>query len=322
MNSLNILVSGVHFSGSGAVKDLLREYREIYHIPGEFDDFRRAGLVGDHLAGLISQDYPSKIKILTKNLMSSSALYSHVGLKKAIKNKLEYKAIKFGMGAVTRQPPDVIRRIYLLEKLESDFCRYGVSIDLAVDWINNVKKVYSNQSKFFLFDQPIFQGLHSSIWPEVFNPFKLIVVFRDPRDQIVDIINHNHLFKEMLTPTQGTFEVYGSGRLSAIKYHSELIMHRAKNAKKIKNGLGDDRVLFVKFEDLICHEVKVRKEIERFLGISGKTIRCKRRFFDPEKSIKNIGIYKNALTEVQCEALDGCLKFIDEELGFEEKYVG
>ena len=322
MGSVNILVCGLYFSGSGAVTDLLKEYEGICNIPGEFDDFRRAGLVGDHLAGHVSQDYPSQIKVLTKNLMNSSALYSKVGPKRAIENRIKYNLIKYGFGFLSGQESKPIKRLFLLERLEYRLTGSISDIGLAVDWISDLKKVYSSTSDFFVFDQPIFLGQHRDLWPKVFDPFKLIVIFRDPRDQIAEILRNNNIYKDMLTPTQGIFEKYGTGRLAAIKYNADLIVSRAKNALSLRRDLGSESVLFLRFEDLVKDVSNARKEIENFLGLSASSLSREHEFFDPSISIKNVGIYKKTLTREQCSVVTDCLQFMNEELAFEEKYVG
>ena len=85
----NILVCGTLFSGSSAVIELLSEMSNVGKIPGEFDDFRRIGLIGDILEKRISNHYPSYVDSYILNRgryvyvppMSSTITSSSIGLR-------------------------------------------------------------------------------------------------------------------------------------------------------------------------------------------------------------------------------------------------
>lgn len=322
MHGVNILVCGLYFSGSGAVKDLLKEYRSTNIIPGEFDDFRRVGLVGDNLCGLISDDNPSRVKALTRNFMESSSLYSQVGMLKAIKNRLKYNYFKLLFNIAVKPSNIVQKRMLLLEELETDLLKSKNkdSLSRVVRWLEQLKRIYSKNSQFYVFDQPIFLGQHFEVWPKIFSPFKLIIVFRDPRDQVSEIIRNKNLYKDMLTPTQGLFEKYGSGKNAAISYHIDLIKHRAKNALKLREKLGDDQVLFLRFEDLIENYEKSKEHIQKFIGLKAQDHQNQGFFLEPERSAKNIGIYKEILNQESILLFEDCLKYFNSQLGLEGQY--
>ena len=315
MSGMNILICGLYFSGSTAVKDLLSEYSSITVIPGEFDDFRRTGLIGDHVSGLICDDYPSRVKILTKNCMDSSFLYSSHGVKAIIKNKIRYRFLKSGLGRFTPVWVQARRkRMLLADNLES--CLSGASdtnksCKLANSWIREVKKIYSRSSQFYIFDKPIFLGQHSDIWPEVFDPCKLIVVIRDPRDQIAVIISHKSLFKDYLTPTEGVIGKYGRGREAAIKYHLDMSLSRLKSAMKLQEDLGDKKVLIIRFEDIVKNTDRVQSLIEGFLGLKLSDEDHRNELFKPEESLKNIGIYNKFLNPLHLPLFNDYLKFLN-----------
>mgnify|MGYP007057110474 CR=1 FL=1 len=61
LDTQSLLICGFLWSGSSAVVDLLRSSSEVGLLPGEFDEFRRPGMVADHLEGMISEYYPSML---------------------------------------------------------------------------------------------------------------------------------------------------------------------------------------------------------------------------------------------------------------------
>ena len=309
---INILVSGMHWSGSSAICDLLKEYKNVGWSSDEFDEFRRPGLVADHLEGRINTDYPSKIKRYYKYIIPKQ--YLSLLKKDILKNKR-------------------INILYYLYKLKKDFFRIKLlfnlnkvllntfekkeKINLASTWIKDLQNLYAKNKDFIIFDQPIFFKEHLDVWPMVFNPYKLIIVYRDPRDQFTDLINRNHLFLDHISSlTGGISEIYGGDKSGVYDYHVDAIMNRYKSIDKIIKELGTECVLQVRFEDLILNYENEVSRIELFLGLKSENHINKFSFFNPANSLKNIGIYKNKLSEAELAKIDeliNCYNKINKE---------
>ena len=117
---------------------------------------------------------------------------------------------------------------------------------------------------------------------------KFIVVDRDPRDNYTDLINVN----------------YSIGREFA-KHRSVdryIAMHKfsRSNQKLLKK---DPNVLFLKFEDIIFHYDETLKLITDFVGLDMNDHVHKREFFNPDISIKNVGMWKNILSQPEVDAI-------------------
>ena len=298
----NLLISGIYFSGSGAVKDLLKEYQHITVIPSEFDDFRRAGLVGDQISEALNAGYSCAIKRHTRNY--ANYLPYHCGIKRTLKRSFNQ--------AITFMPWQLLAhkyhpKSYLLEKriqalltLKKKFSRVTTAqekINVAQEWTQSLQEIYAPDKEYLLFDQPIFANLHKESWPQVFLPYKLIIVHRDPRDQIADLVKHNLLFNDIETPTRELLAQYGGSRAGAIAYEIEMIQSRRDHTFSLQKELGEGNVLILKFEDVINHYDETTAQIEGFLGLDPQDHTAKKSFLDPALSVKNIGIYKQFLHE-------------------------
>ena len=299
----NILVTGLFFSGSSAVTDLLREYNSVGVIPGEFDSFRRKGLVGDHIEGRIGKNYECQIDKHIRCLKYNTRTYIPFYCNEQVKK------ISFIRYLISRTPikhlykggllKNITKKITILAKLKDDISNAKTQEDkikIAKNWLKITSDQYSYNKTHILYDQPIFYNSHQKIWPKVFDPYKLIVVYRDPRDQIADLIKRNLIFFDIETPTRGLLDIYGDNRLGAIRYELDTLQARFNNAKKLQKTLGKDKVLFISFESLINNYDIEKEKIENFLLLKSESHIYNNKFFKPRTSSKNIGIYKNHLT--------------------------
>lgn len=289
-----ILICGTYFSGSSALTDLLSEYKSSARVPGEFDEFRRAGMIGDLIVNKTNIGYDSKLDQAIKNNLSS--MYAHSNPEPI--NYLKYLFINTPLRYVSEKFIKKYKRICLLKAVNKEIRRCNnidKKLEIASEWINDIAEVYAKKENFIIFDQPIFFNQHFKVWTEIFSPFKLIIICRDPRDQISDIILKNKLFFDIETPTRGLLEIYGADRYGAIRYEIDTSFARLNNAIKIQNYLGDSHVKIIKFEDLILNFKSIKNEVEEFIGIKSEAHIDKNKYFNPDISKKNIGIYKNIL---------------------------
>lgn len=115
-----------------------------------------------------------------------------------------------------------------------------------------------------------------------------IIVDRDPRDVYASLLDsgtryvpdfekdkiHDELKKKFL----GTADV------------NEFIL-RFKTIKKNVEAIDDPRILRLRYEDFVLSHFETKEKIYKFLGISDPSIKSNFKF-DPENSMKNIGIWK------------------------------
>ena len=147
--------------------------------------------------------------------------------------------------------------------LASKYSASHVVLDQAVPMIN-----YKNEMRFF-------------------RKAKLIVVDRDPRDIYADLVELNSWFKD-LAKTRDTSK------------YVELHNAARKNQQELKE---DPDVLFLRFEDLIYHYDESLKRIADFAGLDLKDHARPRENFNPDVSIKNVGLWHSVITEKESKAI-------------------
>ena len=204
----NILIMGTLATGSSALVDMLTEYTNINVLPYEFNDFRKAGFVSDQLSYDSSLNYPNVIdkeiqfvnfrwELIYKSkiwkLLSSRTLDKI--WEKEFKNK-KLKAYKNSL-------IELFHVVFLKElnnSLKSDI-PYSKKIELANEWIHKVGSVYPSRYDFTLFNQALHPWSDINIWTRVFSPFKLIIVYRDPKDQLAEMVRREIIFSPFRTFT-------------------------------------------------------------------------------------------------------------------------
>lgn len=253
MSKVNVLVTGLFYSGSGAVCDLLRQYNNIGIVPGEFDDFRRKGMIADHLTGKISGDYPSDLKNMAIRMDGFAEKMDNA---KALRDKF-----------------------MLAQGYKESICNH-----------------FARNKEFILFDQPIFYNLHNEVWPLFFEPFKLIVVYRDFYDQIAELIKQ-HIYFDIETPTRAMVSLFGDSREGAVRYEIFNALNRYESALKLQDIHGADKVCLVSFESLVNDYENQKARIEDFLGLDAENCVSEKKYFNPCESSKNIGIADAILSD-------------------------
>lgn len=313
----NILVVGTLASGASALKDMLREYENINVITDEFDDYRAPGLVADQLSHVSAGDYPDVIDQITKM--------------RSLKGRIIYKSriwkpvCRFLPGSFWKNSnfghrKDYFRK-YLLRLCQVDLLdqlhvslKTGVSyeqkIHLARQWVQNVGDLFSSDKDFTLFDQPILPWSDTGTWVRVFDPFKMICVFRDPKDQLADIIKRGIIYHPFRSPflsygQVNIMSIYGNDRKGMLQFQKDALLNRLLKLDLLEKNITPDKILLIDFEGLVNNYDTYRLAIEHFLGdIRGKQIKGKI-CFDPEKAKKNsIGIFRGYLTEEELNDLE------------------
>ena len=303
-----ILVSGTYFSGSSAVTDFLSEFDGVCRIPGEFDDFRRIGLVGDSLDASIVP-YPLRFNdyILKKRSYSfiSNVFGGSTGRRAAAHRLIDRffdSLLTFrGLKRANLNGLDFLQSY--AQKIQS-VDSPEVKLGLAKDWLCEVEESILNSKsyKYVLYDQPIFHGQHQNIWPKVFEPFKLIVVIRNPLDQMAQLIgNGNYHLDHHTCLTHGLHEIYGSDTSGMINYQLAALCGRYRSILKLAEILPKDQMMIVSFEELVDQYDEITDNLLKYITDGKMDVKHSQpmKFFDPNMSRRNIGIKKEFNQQLQ-----------------------
>lgn len=296
---MRVLVCGLNWSGSGAVFDLLREYNKIslisgglldfapeggLRITGEFEQFRAPGLIGDFLE---MNDYLFDTKQTVKNLKRQNLVFKIKSTRLIIKARKPkdlidaYKVYK----QVIKTNSSLVDLIINLQKSLSKEER----LELAKSWLNSsIQTNESDKNQIMLFDQPIHLFQHINVWPDFFRPFKLIIVHRDPRDIFAEQVNYKFLFRQQMD--SNAISLYGSSLDDAISYRIATTKSRMRAVDNVLSVINSNEVLLLKFEDLVLKYDETKHQIQNFIGLYDSDHSHPKKYFNPDKSNKNIGL--------------------------------
>lgn len=312
----NILITGTIASGSSALKDMLREYDNINVIPGEFDYYRAPGLVGDQLSKDSETDYPDAIdEIIGMRSIRSRLIYKSQLWKlickilpknywnqKSADSRLQYlKVYLLHLNYI-----DLLEKLH--DKLKSDIT-YEEKIIHANQWITSVGNTCSFERDYTLFDQPILPWSDINIWPEVFSPFKMICVHRDPKDQLAEMIKRGILYAPFRCPylnfgQVNIMSIYGSNRAGMMHFLKEAMKKRLEKIDLVENVIGPEKFLLLDFEGLVKDYDNYKTVIEEFLGVSPEKHRFRKKYFNPDVALeRSIGIFKDYLSKEDLDDL-------------------
>lgn len=303
-NSMKVLVNGLNWTGSGAVIDLLREYKGTIQVPGgiegiapagyvkigEFTDFMEVGLVGDLLN--IENGHPSRIRTELKRRKKLVFLHCLQRI-----SNLIFEGKFFQISRVIKQNRQLLLSNKCLERLMNDINNSNdknFRLERAQKWIEEIIDISRDEdTRIAVFDQPINFGQHDDVWPTVFEPYKLIVVCRDPRDQIAEQIKHNYPSSKLIN---GIGYLYGWKLKDAINFQIELSKARIRALNKTISKIDKNNLMIIPFEKIVLDYKSTKKYIQDFLGLRDEDHIYPKKFFKPEWSQKNIGIHKEVNT--------------------------
>lgn len=288
---VNLLVCGMHWSGSSALTDLLREYQSVYSVPYEFDELRRPLLLNDIFFSERDDGFKSLRKYATYTM-----------IKRQIHSIISTKGKSFSLASLRA---DLARssKILSMSRMELKSKNPLGGIEAIADYINYLGVQIATGKRFVLFDQPLLLNSYYDKWPTYFGNFRCFVVLRDPRDQFFDLLKNNHLFLDFDSCiTGGLQEIYGEGRIGAIRYNVEAIKARYRAVKKLKEH---PNIHVIKFEDLVERYENTVRFIETVTGMTENEHVLKKQYFNPRISKKNIGIGR-------CDLPADCIPLIDE----------
>jgi hypothetical protein len=314
VKNTNILVTGLLQTGSSALIDLLREYDNISFIDGEFNDFRAPGLVADQLHKEDNFYLPNRINDITNTKVKLQLIYKTIPVFN--RNAPLIKGLR------GRYQEAILRnkQLILLKKLNKRLAS-NVKIEdkiVAVNkWITDLGKIYTTENRYLVFNQPISPGISTTIWTKVFQPFKLIIVYRDPKDQLADIIKKNYLYMPYGAPYMNlgglTLEsIYGRSRKGAIAFHIDAIRERMMWVDKLKATLDPGKLLLIDFEGLANNYEAYKNAVENFIGEIAPHHKEQKHYFDLLKAKNSINIFHEYLNTDEIESLNEADKWYKE----------
>jgi hypothetical protein len=129
---------------------------------------------------------------------------------------------------------------------------------------------------------------------------KIIVVVRDPRDMYSQMQQGGWMF------APGNFEAY-------IKYQMAMFNRWIEQKQKVPK----DKLMQIRFEDLVNKYDESVNRVFKFLNIEEKLHTKKKNYFNPKISRKNVGLWREKLSKEVSNKLAANLKSIFDAYGYE-----
>lgn len=317
------LVSGYCWSGSSAVVDLLKEYSCNIEPGIEFRLIKDPYGINDLYNALVVKRDPLNYDIAIKDYLwfvdalnrkptrlkpglNYQAFFGNnlVAYTKEFINKLvEYQYDSYWwMFELKKDPVKIIEekikrkffniteqpRMFFSDISEEDFCN---------ETNNYIKKLLvgkygTNFTKNIILDQAV-SVFNASNEMKFIKNSKLIVVDRDPRDVYTDLCKGGFLIGEQLMKSRNP--------MMYVEWHNAW----RKNSYLLNNN---NDILQLRFEDVIFNYSETVKKIEDFLGLDASLHVDIGKYLDINISKKNVGIWKDFLTDTEIQVFDRYLK--------------
>jgi hypothetical protein len=314
-------LTGFNSGGSSAVRDYLLEFDDTEIFPNEFKFFRVKHGIIDLYDSLFNKELtPFDRDMEVKRFIKAM---------KILRTR-DYRLSKFGITNGNLVKSDFSANLSnFVNKLTTDYY-YGYSYKLELEKTSiiyiiglfrvNIRKIvdkilfrkstnplisrigiYTDKIEFFkselqLFIKSIFttsssiKVLLGAIPPDIaiikmvnhfINNLLSIVLIRDPRDVYVTAMQKK--------------QTWFVGNTDDPKNDSvkNFINHFVTNLNSFPRLLENEKVLIVHFEDLVNDYKGQTSIINDFLGLDANNHSRKLEYFNPEKSISNIGIYRS-----------------------------
>ncbi|GLR63056.1 sulfotransferase [Marinospirillum insulare] len=285
-----VLISGLWYSGSSAVCDLLRQHSKVQMMPDntteglpEFHAYSLGWV--DEIIKAIDTSPQKKLDTLKENLIRSTVINSFSNtdmLPEIFQEQIKYIGV------------DLLQKTsYLFDVNNKSKNKSELFSDHFRNYIDSISKIHNNKEKTHLvFDQAIANYSDKETWQKLFTKSKLIIVERNILDQIADCQKHS------------TFFWIVKGFTSA----KDFVIDQEKQRKQLyEKYKGDKNVFFLRFEDLIKNYQDTKLKILNFLDLDANNLTLEGKHLDPSKSLKNIGKYKDFLTEAEIDSARSAL---------------
>ena len=283
-----ILVNGYGWTGSTALVQMFSEYAEVSVIPNEFDDFRVPGAIGDVMDWKLREQEIHSNPSRRFDCMKSYLFPFFIrGL---VPDGLWPKLARGG--ATTRKEALMIAVNYIREFFLYKKCITGISaaaskqevFEIASGWIEKIVGLYSHKSRHVVFDQPILFDCHTDYWPKVFDGSKLILLARNPLDQMGSILKDGSQLLE--APNWYVGFLYGrdSHVNRPLEFFMQTTLERYKFIMDTYEKIGPENMLVVQFENLVKNYEVTKSQIEHFSGIDCQQHVLPLKHFKPDES--------------------------------------
>ncbi len=321
MDGVNyVIVSGFGWSGSSALVDLLKEFEGYYNADIEFRVIKDPYGIDDLYHNLVEQwDILNSDMAIRDFLWHMKHLY-HKSTTFSLEIGLDYSGF-FGnnfMLSTEKYINDLVDFEYLSnwwfldfkknkqqvfeKKVKRKLCGTDGSekekmyfskpskekfIELTNEYINNLFTPVVNEfnKNTIILDQGIAIQKYN-IESMFFSNAKYFIVDRDPRDIYSDLIQCNVLIGKELSKSRDV-NMY-------LQWHFAM-------RDGVKNILNNENICFIQFEDLVLNYENTLRKIYTFLGCDESIHVDKNKYFVPEVSAKNIGIWKKLLSSEELE---------------------
>jgi hypothetical protein len=281
----NIITAGGWYVGNTAILDWLDGFDEVTYVKGDLNICRKENGIMD----VLSETNVEK-KISTLNKIRNECIFCLKDLIRAFVGRYTKHLFKRVKPKSYSSSISYYRSLYKFSneyikclKQKDGFDEY----ELCKNWLYSIAIKNNPKISSIIYQNPFFYEEtfpgHEGIWQELFCPYKLIFVHRDPLDQFSDIVNSgDHLLSswsrfhgntDVLDPVERFYEI--SKRLYAAR------IRIAKESSK------NDLLIF-SFEDFIMEHHRTGNEIKKFIGINSTRAESNKRFI-LEESKSNIG---------------------------------
>lgn len=346
----NVAINGFGGSGSSAVIDLLREFETTNIVFGDLYEhyvFLYPNSIFDLECKLFKNPDPSRSdeailsfidtqKYLYENEFTWFASYkklcgpkymdyvyeyvNEISIQQEQKWYYRYKKTKFSFIKFVLQKILNILHIKEFKRFGYinvydkrpgylSYCTYEEFQKATKKFISNMFTLMGEEGKLNIYDHLLWPQQNHYVG-ELFEDTKVITVNRDPRDLF--IINKYYW-------SQTNDDLYYPKEAEQFcKYWKNLYSNATKN----------DNILNVNFEELVYHTEETTHKICQFLGICDEQHIYKKKFFNPERSIKNTQTFKlksewqKEVEIIEKELSEYCFEFpIESQTSFDEMFV-
>lgn len=320
-------VCGYGHSGKGILTDFFKEFENftVHDSLFEFNLLRIQGGIIDLKHNLVDNWSPirsdsavRRFKNLIKKIGTKASLSNLYSLGTSTGNNYDYffnnKFIELSNEYIDKLILDSAKKTWPYRKIDESFIEIFYSrlknkifkiekehefflvssnnfMDSTRSYLDKLFLNYKNYKSKIIVTNNMIEPYNPSYSLNFFYNAKSIIVQRDPRDIYASLyVNNenkflpNYLKKSALWKQKKSF---------LLAYDIDKFILQQKNLYDNSNISNDcDKVLRIRFEDVILNYEESRKKILRFTEISEKKHIKKFQYFNPKFSSKNVGIWK------------------------------
>lgn len=315
-----INVSGFFFSGSSAMVDLLKEFDAFYESNAEIRFIKDPYGIVQLEDALIknwelinsSAAISDFLEMCNKGCRNGKGLFSPAGFN--LKKTISKDFMKITHNYINELTDYYYKQDYYHYKFKKSYIKFVIDrYRWAIEYLSkgrlrtanrNIAQCYfshPDQERFNRATQNYFYQLfeqhakdkgrtyiildqavspnNTQVIHRYFSDSKMIIIDRDPRDMYCDEI----LWGEKFDSNYRT---------------KEAAMNYVKRQKALRDNIVlDSDIIKVRFEDLILDYENTVSQVLNFLNLDKTVHSCPKKFLKPEKSARNIGIWKNYLDD-------------------------